>query len=86
MVTMPAGVRLELVTDATEIELDVMLTRLEVNGRGARPAAFDLVVDGTVASSTASTEGTLILFDSFTERAEFRTGGPTTIAFDLAAR
>jgi lysophospholipase L1-like esterase len=83
MVTMPAGVRLELVTDATEIELDVMLTRLEVNDRSAGPAVFDLVVDGSVASSASSTEGTLILFDSFTERAEFRTGGPTTIAFDL---
>jgi lysophospholipase L1-like esterase len=83
MVTMPAGVRLELVTDAAEIELDVMLTRLEVNGRSARPAVFDAIVDGSVASSAASTEGTLILFDSFTERVEFRTGGPTTIAFDL---
>jgi len=85
MVTMPAGVRLEFVTDATRVELDVLITRLQVNDRVALPASFDLVIDGDVVSSVSSTEGTLILFDAFTESAEFQAGEVTTIAFDLPA-
>ena len=50
MVTQPSGVRLEFTTDSSTIELDVLLTLLEVAGIAGRPPAdgvFDLVVDGT---------------------------------------
>src|SRR4051812_43931428 len=51
IVTMPAGVRIELETEADEVELDVMLTLLKANHQPWKPATFDLVVDGEVASS-----------------------------------
>jgi hypothetical protein len=81
MVAMPAGVRIELVTDATDIELDVMLTLLQINDRPLKPAVFDLVVDGELQTSGATTEGTRILYDAFTGNVEFQSGQPTTISF-----
>jgi hypothetical protein len=86
MVTMPAGVRLELVTDAPTIELDVLLTRLELNGHPPKPAAFDLVVDGTVVSSQESAAGNRILYDAFTQHVDFAFGEATTIRFTDVAK
>src|SRR6476646_840091 len=80
MVTMPAGVRLEFQTDSTDIELDVMLTLLQLNGR-LEPAVFDLVVDGELRDSVETTEGTRILYDAFTDSVEFQSGDPVTISF-----
>jgi hypothetical protein len=56
--SMPAGVRLILHTDATALELDVDLTVIEIGERGVLPAVFDLVVDGDLRESVATTEGT----------------------------
>jgi lysophospholipase L1-like esterase len=81
MVTMPAGVRLEFQTDETDIELDVMLTLLQINDRPLKPAAFDLVVNGELEASVATTEGTRILYDAFTDTVEFEFGQPATISF-----
>jgi lysophospholipase L1-like esterase len=81
MVSMPAGVRLEFRTGATDVELDVMLTLLQINDRPLKPAAFDLVVNGELESSVATTEGTRILYDFFTDNVEFEFGQPTTISF-----
>ena len=81
MVTMPAGVRLEFQTDASDIELDVMLTLLQINDRPLKPTAFDLVVNGELECSVATTEGTRILYDAFTDNVEFEFGEPTTIRF-----
>src|SRR5437762_13419046 len=81
MVTMPAGVRLEFQADATGIELDVMLTLLQINDRPLEPAAFDLVVNGELACSVATSEGARILYDAFTDNVEFEFGAPTTIRF-----
>jgi hypothetical protein len=85
LITMPAGVRLELVTDAATIELDVMLTGLVMNERARKPMVFDLVVDGAVAASQESGTGNWILLDTFTDKVEFETGKPTTIRFDNVA-
>ncbi len=81
VITMPAGVRLELVTDATEIEVDVLLTRLELGARPSKAAAFDLVVDGTVVDTQASESGHLIRIDAVTQRFDFVRGDATTIRF-----
>ncbi len=81
LITMPAGVRLEFVTDATAIELDVMLTGLVMNDRPRKPMVFDLVVDGEVAASEESVTGNWILLDTFTDKVEFEMGEPTTIRF-----
>jgi lysophospholipase L1-like esterase len=85
IVTMPAGVRLELQTDATAIELDVMLTLLVMNGRPVKSAVFDLVVDGELTDSVETTAGTRILYDAFTGAADFVPGEPTTLHFALPA-
>jgi hypothetical protein len=81
MVTMPAGVRLEFQTDAADIELDVMLTLLQINDRPVKPAVFDFIVDGDLAESVATTEGTRILYNAFTGAVDFQPGEPTTIRF-----
>jgi hypothetical protein len=87
LLTMPAGVRLELVTDATELELDVLLTVLQLGDSAVNPAAFDLVVDGDVVDTQTSTEGTRIVVDMTTGAIDFQPGGPTTIRFeDLPGR
>jgi GDSL-like Lipase/Acylhydrolase family len=80
MVTMPAGVRIELVTDSRDLELDVMLTLLDVNGR-AKPAVFDAVVDGNLIGAAETSSGLWVLYDARTGNAEFRPGEPTTIRF-----
>ena len=81
LVTMPAGVRLELVTDATTIELDVALTLLQLGDTPTVPAAFDAVVDGKVVESRSTADGTRILVDMRTGAVDFQPGGPTTIRF-----
>ncbi len=81
MVTMPAGVRIEFETDTTDIELDVLLTLLQIGDHPLKPAAFDLVVDSELNASVRTTEGTRILYDAFTGNVEFQSGRPTTISF-----
>jgi hypothetical protein len=85
LVTMPAGVRLELTTDAEAIELDVQLTGLALDEQSRKPAAFDLVVDGKVTASRQSTTGNWIHVDTLTEQVKFAAGEPTTIRFDEVA-
>jgi lysophospholipase L1-like esterase len=52
-----AGVRIELATDARELELDVVMTLVVVAGEALRPAAFDLVVDGQLVETVETSEG-----------------------------
>lgn len=81
LTTMPAGVRLELVTDATELELDVFLTVLQLGDDAPVPAAFDAVVGGKVVETQRSSEGTRIVVDMRTGAIDFQPGEPTTIRF-----
>lgn len=85
--TMPAGGRLELVTSATVLELDVDLTRLQLGPEPGAPTAFDLVVDGRLEATATTTTGTLVIVDRVTGGVQIERGGPTTIRFDgLEAR
>lgn len=81
LLTMPAGVRLELVTDTAELELDVLLTVLQIGQSPVVPAAFDLVVDGDAVDTQRTTEGTKIVVDMTTGAIDFQPGDPTTIRF-----
>jgi len=83
--TMPTGVRLRFTTDTRTVELDVMLTMLEIDRRPALPAVFDLVADDRLVSSMDTLEGTRILVDSATRAIEFQAGESTTIRFDLGS-
>ena len=55
--TMPSGGRLEMVTDATTIELDVHLTLVQLGTEPGPPAAFDLVVDGELVGGRVHAHG-----------------------------
>ena len=79
--TMPSGGRLDFVTDATCVELDVDLTLLQIGDAPGPPAGFDLVVDGALTAGRLTREGTLILVDD-DGGIERRRGGPTTVRFD----
>src|SRR5690348_16506260 len=78
---MLTGVRLELVTEARHLELDVDLTLLQVKGRDRTPAGFDLLVDGAVVDQQTTTAGTVILMDNETGGVEFQPGAMTTLSF-----
>lgn len=81
LLTMPAGVRLELETDTIALELDVQLTVLQLGDAATVPAAFDLVVSGDVVDTKTTTEGTRIVVDMRTQSVDIQPGGPTTIRF-----
>src|SRR5689334_14584225 len=80
---MPAGGRLEVVTDATAIELDVQLTLLQTDDEPINAAVFDVEVDGEIVQTVRSTEGTVIVMIRATGGFDIRSGGSTTVRFDL---
>ena len=80
--TMPSGGRLELVTDATVLELEVHLTCVQLGAEPGPPAAFDLVVDGELTAVQSTRTGTLIVIDRYTGAVDIQSGGPTTVRFD----
>lgn len=80
--TMPSGARLEMITEATCLELDVQLTLIQIGPEPGPAATFEIVLDGKVASAEATRTGTLIVIDQRTGAAEFHPGGPATIRFD----
>jgi hypothetical protein len=57
---MPAGVRIAFRTNATELELDVSLTLLQVEGQPPIPAVFELVADRVVRHTVTSDVGALL--------------------------
>jgi len=63
MVTQPSGVRLEFATDASYIELDVCLTRMQMAGRPPRRAVFDLVCDQELTHSIQEDSGNVLKVD-----------------------
>lgn len=79
--TMPSGARLEMVTDATCLELDVQLTLVQI-GELRPPAGFEIVVEGQPVGTATTRTGTLIVVDQRTGAVEFEPGGPETIRFD----
>ena len=82
LVTMPAGVRLELLTDSATLELDVMVTAVQI-GEELSPPTFDLVVDGEVRdSATPATYETWVI-DLRTQALTVVPGKPARVRFDL---
>ncbi|MGZ4688996.1 MAG: SGNH/GDSL hydrolase family protein [Acidimicrobiia bacterium] len=83
VVQMPSGVRLRFVTDATAVELDVMLNFVRVMPSPLRPAVFDLLTDGALTSREATTEGNVITVVGPTlADVTFDPGEPTTVRFE----
>lgn len=83
MVTQPSGVRLEFATDSNCIELDVLLTRIQMAARAPRRAVFDLVVDGERVTSVEEASGNVLEVDLRTPtRPQLVAGESGCIKFD----
>ncbi|HSL74717.1 MAG TPA: GDSL-type esterase/lipase family protein [Ilumatobacteraceae bacterium] len=80
--SMPSGGRLEFTTDTTEIELDLLVTRIGFPGRQPWPATVDLVIDGDLVTTAATEDGNLLRLQLPPSTAfEFDLGDPATIRF-----
>jgi hypothetical protein len=83
MVQMPSGVRLRFASTSSTIELDVMLTLVRLPDTDVRPAVFDLVLDGALVTSAATTTGNVVTVTGpGPVDLTFDVGAPTTIRFD----
>ena len=80
--TMPSGARVEMVTDATCIEVDVQLTLIQIGPDPGPPATFELVIEGETHCTQATRTGTLIIVDGDSGAIDLAPGGPTTVRFD----
>lgn len=78
-----SGTRLELVTDATRLELDVQLLRLSTDGRPAPPAPFDLVAQGELRETFLSDSGHQLRYGGRDfSTMELVRGAPGTVCFE----
>ncbi|MFH0175976.1 SGNH/GDSL hydrolase family protein [Streptomyces cacaoi] len=85
----PSGVRLEMLTDATELELDARLTVVLPLGMPSTGSVFDLVVDGELREPVVATEESPIdpaFFDPATGSPEAGPAEPATVRFRLGPR
>ena len=79
----PSGARLVMVTDSTSVTLDVQQLRLTFGERSVAPAAYDIVLDGSLAGVRFSDTGHIARYTAEDPtRPQFHRGGPDTIVFD----
>ncbi|MCX4885583.1 GDSL-type esterase/lipase family protein [Streptomyces sp. NBC_00847] len=81
--SVPSGVRLEMLTDATEIELDARLAQVLLQGASPTGSVFDLVVEGELRDPVVATEQTLILVEPATFALHRKPADPATVRFHL---
>jgi lysophospholipase L1-like esterase len=79
---MPSGGRIEMITDSTAVEIDVLLTRLQFGPDVLWTPSFELVVDGEPVDHYETVEGNVILY-STRDASEFELihGDPVTVRF-----
>ena len=80
--SVPSGARVELVSDTTTIELDALLTHLQLDDDPIRPAVFELAVDGQVVASRSFAQGRIIRTDRRTLAVDISRGDPVTVRFE----
>jgi len=80
--TMPSGARLDMTTDTAVIEVDALLTMLQVGDQALRPAVFELVIDGEVAGQKSFAEGRILRMDPATQAVSVERGPAVTIRFE----
>ncbi|MEU9158006.1 SGNH/GDSL hydrolase family protein [Streptomyces sp. NPDC048417] len=83
--TVPSGVRLEMLTDATGIELDAQITQVVMTGSEPSDAVFDLVVDGELRAPVTTSDQTLVHVDPATMALDERPAPPATVRFGLGS-
>ncbi|WP_345763639.1 SGNH/GDSL hydrolase family protein [Diaminobutyricibacter sp. McL0608] len=82
-VSQSAGIRLAFRSAATHIELTVLATKMIESETAPMPAAtYELVVDGVVVQSRASTAGNRFVFTFERPNAYLVDGEPDTLVFD----
>ncbi|MFD9396355.1 SGNH/GDSL hydrolase family protein [Streptomyces sp. NPDC060000] len=79
----PSGVRLEMLTDATELELDARLSVVLLPGMPSAGSVFDLVVDGELREPVVATEQSPVFLDPATGSLDARPAEPATVRFRL---
>ncbi|MDQ0584222.1 SGNH/GDSL hydrolase family protein [Streptomyces rishiriensis] len=82
----PSGVRLEMLTDATDVELDALLTVVLPLGMPSAGSVFDLVVDGELREPVVAREYGRVYFDPATGSLESGPAEPATVRFRLGPR
>ncbi|MFD9318621.1 SGNH/GDSL hydrolase family protein [Streptomyces sp. NPDC060053] len=82
----PSGVRFEMLTDATELELDARLTVILPLGLPSPASVFDLVVDGELREPVVATEQSPVFLDLATGSLEAGPDEPATVRFRLGPR
>jgi lysophospholipase L1-like esterase len=80
--TMPSGARIEMMSDTTVIEVDVLLGMLQYGDQERRPAVFDLVINGELHAHQTFNEGRVIRFDLLTQAVSVERGPAVTIRFE----
>jgi hypothetical protein len=82
VVGQPSGVRLAFRTEATEIELDTLPTKIAyANGPTMPDGVYELTVDGEVLASTTVPGGTVSVIDMMTQTSTIQPGEPGTARF-----
>jgi hypothetical protein len=82
----PSGIRFELSTDATVLELELALRHVVLLDERSGGTTVDLVVDGVLRDPVHTTEETLVVVtDLTTQDVEVRRSGPATLRFELGA-
>jgi hypothetical protein len=86
---MPVGGRLEFTTNATAIELELLLTHLRFGEPPVRNKAVDLIVDNELVAVDTTAEGHVLHFPTINSSDissfEFHAGGPATLRFSNLA-
>ena len=82
VVGQPSGVRLAFRTEATEIELETLPTKIAyANGPTMPDGIYELTVDGEVLASTTVAGGDLNVIDMMTQASTLQPGEPGTARF-----
>jgi hypothetical protein len=81
--SVPSGVRLEMLTDAPVLELEVELTRWLRAGTPSAGSAFDVVVDGELREPVVVDAETLVLEEPGTLARTVVPSGPGTVRCEL---
>ena len=80
--TQPSGVRLAFRTQATDVELDVLPTKLAYVGAPPRPdGLYDLLVDGELVTQATASGGSVLTIDMTTGSMTTESGPVGTLRF-----
>jgi hypothetical protein len=86
-ISVPSGVRLQLLTDSTAVELEFHLARARLLGQDGTLPAFDLAVDGDLRGPFVSDSGDVYAVDPRdVTRLEYTPGEPARMVWDGLGR